>query len=130
MRKNLPINNQETVIGEQQYLISKTDLKGRITYANQAFVQASGFAYGELLGKAHNIVRHPHMPPAAYQDFLNSIPQGPAWTGTVINQNKNGRFYWAFAAGRPNWENGEVPGDSSVRVQANNAQDDVAPGLH
>lgn len=130
MRINLPINNQETVIGEQQYLISKTDLKGRITYANQAFVQASGFAYGELLGKAHNIVRHPHMPPAAYQDLWNTIQQGRAWTGTVINRTKNGGFYWVYALVSPTWKNGEITGYSSVRVKPTKAQVDAARALY
>ncbi|AQS50379.1 hypothetical protein PAEH1_00350 [Paenalcaligenes hominis] len=62
MRKNFPITTIEHKLRHDQYLISKTDLKGRITYANPAFVEISGFDREELLGKAHNIVRHPHIP--------------------------------------------------------------------
>lgn len=66
MRKNFPITSREVKVPANQYLISKTDLKGRITYVNPVFVEISGFRADELLGKAHNIVRHPHMPPYVF----------------------------------------------------------------
>src|SRR5690625_1338222 len=130
MRKNLPITNDEKVVGEHQYLISKTDLKGRITYANRAFVEMSGFSYSELLGKAHNIVRHPHMPPVAYKDLWNTIQAGKAWTGTVINRRKDGGFYWVFALVCPTWKNGEIVGYSSVRTKPSKEQVDSARALY
>lgn len=83
MRKNYPITDNEIKLRPDQYLISKTDLKGRITYANPAFVEISGFTRNELMGKAHNIVRHPHMPPAAFQDLWDTLHAGKPWTGIV-----------------------------------------------
>lgn len=63
MRQNLPVNNKDVRVRSDQYLISKTDLKGRIIYTNPAFIEISGFSPDELRGKAYNIVRHPDMPP-------------------------------------------------------------------
>ncbi|WP_226349311.1 PAS domain S-box protein [Alcaligenes sp. 13f] len=62
MRENQAITSHETQVPEKTYLISKTDLKGRIIYANPAFIEVSGYSHEELIGAPHNIVRHPHMP--------------------------------------------------------------------
>lgn len=117
MRKNYPISAHEVHVRADQYLISKTDLKGRITYANNAFIDISGFSREELLGKAHNIVRHPDMPAAAFQDLWDTLHAEQTWMGVVKNRRKNGDFYWVYAMAIPVYENGQVTGYASVRVK-------------
>ncbi|OJY24439.1 MULTISPECIES: methyl-accepting chemotaxis protein [unclassified Pandoraea] len=117
MRNNQPVTQNEFVIGEHQYLISRTDLKGRITYANPAFVEVSGYSREELLGAPHNIVRHPDMPPEAFGDLWETVKRGDTWTGLVKNRRKNGDFYWVLATVTPTLENGAVVGFTSVRVR-------------
>lgn len=128
MRKNYPITEVETKVHPNQYLISKTDLKGRITYANSAFVDISGFTRTELLGKAHNIVRHPHMPPAGFQDLWDTLQANKPWLGLVKNRRQDGGFYWVQALVSPIFENGHVTGYASVRVRPSDAQ--VAEAEH
>ena len=73
MRNNQPVTQREYKLSPSDYLISRTDLKGRITFANRTFIEASGFAAEELLGAAHNLVRHPDMPPAAFGDMWATL---------------------------------------------------------
>ena len=81
MRVNLPTTAVEYLLPPGAALVSRTDLKGRITYVNPAFVEASGFAVEALMGKAHNIVRHPDMPPEAFADLWQTLDEGLPWTG-------------------------------------------------
>ena len=76
MKQNLPVTSRHTDIPPGITLVSKTDLKGVITYANEAFVNASGYALDELLGHSHNIVRHPDMPCAAFEDMWHTLKSG------------------------------------------------------
>lgn len=122
MRKNLPVNDIETKVREDQYLISKTDLKGRIIYANPAFIEVSGFHRDELLGKAHNIVRHPDMPPAAFADLWDTVKKGKPWLGVVKNRRKDGGYYWVLANAYPVIEDGKVTCYASVRVRPSEEQ--------
>ena len=122
MRQNLPVNNKEVRVRSDQYLISKTDLKGRITYANPAFIEISGFSPDELRGKAHNIVRHPDMPPAAFADLWQTVQAGKSWLGIVKNRRKDGGFYWVQAFVAPIIEEGRVTGYSSIRVRPTDEQ--------
>ena len=117
MRVNLPVTNIEYQLDEEQLLLSTTDTKGRITYINQAFIEVSGYSEEELLGKAHNLIRHPDMPPEAFEDFWNTLKQGSPWTGLVKNRRKNGDFYWVNANATPLIENGKVTGYLSVRIK-------------
>ena len=126
MRKNLPVNNVETVVRPDQYLISKTDTKGKITYANPAFIELSGFTREELIGKPHNLIRHPDMPPAAFQDLWDTLNAGKPWLGLVKNRRKDGGFYWVLANAAPIHEHGEIAGHASVRVKATQEQIDAA----
>src|SRR5690554_1432119 len=130
MRKNFPVTQVETQLRHDQYLISKTDLKGRITYANPAFVEISDFSRDELLGKAHNLVRHPHMPPAAFQDMWNTLQAGKPWNGIVKNRRKDGGFYWVNALVSPIIENGKITGYASVRVRPTDEQVKQAEQLY
>ena len=115
MRTNLPVTNNEVEISDQQSIVSKTDLKGRITYINPYFTEISGFTEEELMGSAHNIVRHPDMPPEAFDDLWRSLKAGLPWTGMVKNRCKNGDFYWVLANVTPIMERGRVTGYMSVR---------------
>ncbi len=90
MRKNFPITHNEVHVPEHQYLISKTDLKGRITYANPVFLAVSGFDAEELIGKAHNTLRHPHMPPSVFANMWQQLQKGEQWQGIVKKLFKEG----------------------------------------
>lgn len=118
MRKNLPVNDIETLVKDDQYLISKTDLKGRITYCNPAFVEISGFERDELIGKPHNVIRHPDMPELAFKDLWDTIQAKKPWSGLVKNRRKDGGFYWVLANVTPIFQNNEVTGYASVRIKA------------
>ena len=115
MRKNLPVTQNEFRLRDGESLVSKTDLKGRITYGNPTFVEASGFELDELLGNAHSIVRHPDMPEAAFADLWATIQQGKPWSALVKNRRKDGDFYWVRANVTPVIENKRVVGYVSVR---------------
>jgi aerotaxis receptor len=93
MRSNLPVTQQEYRFGSEQTLVSVTDLKGRITYCNRAFVEVSGYPAHELLGQPHNLVRHPDMPEEAFRDMWDTIKSQVPWTGLVKNRRKNGDHY-------------------------------------
>ncbi|MFC0312509.1 methyl-accepting chemotaxis protein [Chromohalobacter canadensis] len=117
MRNNQPVTQREHELADEDYLLSRTDLKGVITYANPAFVEISGFTYDELVGSPHNIVRHPDMPPLAYENLWATLKKGEIWGGLVKNRCKNGDFYWVHATVTPIFEGGEVVGYTSVRVK-------------
>ena len=121
MRTNLPVSDKEVVLGAETLIVSKTDLKGRITYINREFLEISGFTEAELIGEPHNLVRHPDMPVEAFQDLWDTLKQNRPWTGYVKNRCKNGDFYWVEANATPIWENGQVTGYMSVRRKADQA---------
>ncbi|AEJ00731.1 methyl-accepting chemotaxis sensory transducer with Pas/Pac sensor [Nitrosomonas sp. Is79A3] len=128
MRVNLPVTNTEYPIEDDTLIVSTTDTKGRITYVNPTFIEVSGFCEEELIGKAHNIVRHPDVPPEAFEDLWNTLKQGLPWTGLVKNRRKNGDFYWITANATPLLENGKITGYLSVRTKAPRAAiEQVAP---
>jgi aerotaxis receptor len=115
MKINHPIQNIEAPYPKGQVLVSKTDTKGIINYANDAFIELSGFTKEELIGKNHNIVRHPDMPPEAFEDLWNTVKQGLPWKGIVKNRCKDGRYYWVAAFVVPIYKNGTTTGYMSVR---------------
>ncbi|MGZ5030687.1 MAG: PAS domain-containing protein, partial [Methylobacter sp.] len=94
MKINSPVIDVEYTLSETDSIVSKTDLKGVITYINEDFVRISGFSKEELMGADHNIVRHPDMPPEAFRDMWQSLKAGRPWTGIVKNLCKNGHYYW------------------------------------
>ena len=121
MRNNLPVTQNEIKLNERTLIVSKTDLQGRITYINKDFLEISGFTESELIGEPHNIVRHPDMPPEAFEDMWRDLKAGRPWTGFVKNRCKNGDFYWVLANATPIFENGQVSGYMSVRRMADAA---------
>jgi len=129
MKKNLPVTNHEIPMNKR-ILASKTDLKGRITFVNQAFVDVSGFTREELIGKAHNLVRHPDMPPAAFADLWETIQAGRPWTGFVKNRAKNGDYYWVKADASPEYENGKITGYISIRTEPTSTEVASIEGLY
>jgi len=107
---------KEVVLKEEDFIISKTDLKSRILYGNQIFIQMSGWSEEELLGKPHNILRHPDMPRCAFKILYDHIENGKEWFGFVKNLRKDGGYYWVFANISPTYDNnGNMIGYYSVR---------------
>ena len=122
MRNNQPVTNHEYVIPEGQMLVSKTDLQGNITYANEVFVAVSGYELEELIGKPHNLLRHPDVPEQVFADFWATIQSGRPWNQIVKNRRKNGDFYWVEANATPIIESGKITGYISVRMPATREQ--------
>nr|WP_208296674.1 PAS domain-containing methyl-accepting chemotaxis protein [Massilia sp. CCM 8734] len=118
----MPVTGIEYELREGQSIVSKTDTKGKITYVNAAFIEVSGFPEDELLGKPHNLVRHPDMPAEAFADLWRSMKDGRPWTGLVKNRRKNGDFYWVVANVTPVKENGQAVGYMSVRTRPTREQ--------
>ena len=130
MRSNMPVTNDEYVLPDGEVIISRTDIKGRVTYVNESFVQSSGFSREEVMGKAHNIVRHPDMPPVAFEDLWNTIKEGEPWSALVKNRRKDGGFYWVRANVTPMVENGQISGYMSVRTKPGRAEVAAAEELY
>ncbi len=130
MRTNLPITGIEYQLREGQSIVSTTDAKGRITYVNPCFVEVSGFSEEELIGKAHNIVRHPDMPPAAFADLWRTLQAGLPWTGLVKNRRSNGDYYWVTANVTPVQEGGRTVGYMSVRTRPARDQVEAAEAAY
>jgi len=97
-------------------IYTKTDLKGHITYASKAFCDISGYTKDELMGKQHNIIRHPDMPSSAFKELWETIQDGKIWTGTVKNRKKDGKYYITKSVVSPVFdENNKIIEYSSVR---------------
>ncbi|MCX8145207.1 MAG: methyl-accepting chemotaxis protein [Azovibrio sp.] len=116
MKKNLPVTQREVPFPPGCYIVSRTDLKGVITYANDTFVEISGFSRDELIGQSHNLVRHPDMPPQAFAQLWATVQAGLPWQGIVKNRCKNGDHYWVDALVVPVRQNDATIGYMSVRT--------------
>lgn len=130
MRKNLPITQQEFTLSANDTLVSVTDLKGRITYCNNAFIHVSGFQREELLGQSHNLVRHPDMPSEAFRDMWETIQSGLPWTGFVKNRRKDGDHYWVQANATPMMNGNQITGFLSVRTVPSREEVRAAEALY
>ena len=109
-------NNQEKILRESDFIVSKTDPKGIITYGNQIFIEYSGYSESELLGAPHNILRHPDMPALVFKLLWDTIKQGREIFAFVKNLSKDGSFYWVFAHVTPSYSlDGRLSGYYSVR---------------
>lgn len=117
------VTNRETLVPENVFIYSRTDPQGRITEANQAFADLSGYAVEEMIGKPHNMVRHPDMPKEAFADMWKSLKTGRPWQGVVKNRRKDGGFYWVLATVSPvRAEGGKIIGFQSLRRRPSREQ--------
>lgn len=87
----------ETIVPKNELIISRTDLRGNITYANDIFANISGYTPEELVGKPHSIVRHPDMPSSVFKQMWETLKSGNIWRGYVKNLRKDGGYYWVYA---------------------------------
>jgi aerotaxis receptor len=127
VRNHLHTSGKEHPFPAGQTLISYTDPKGRITRANQSFIELSGFSKAELLGQPHNLVRHPDMPSEAYRDLWHTLKKNRPWSGIVKNRRKNGDHYWVRAYASPL---ADKSGYVSVRVAASSDEIKSAEKLY
>lgn len=122
MRTNLPVSYIEYAVPEGVVLVSKTDLKGVITYCNKEFIEVSGYLVSEILGEPHNIVRHPDVPQPVFADVWATIESGKSWHGVIKNRRKNGDYYWVDANITPLLEDGKPVGYVSLRYKPDAGQ--------
>ena len=120
--KHIIPTDREKVMREDDFIVSKTDTEGRITYGNQIFIEFSGYSEEELLGKQHNIIRHPDMPRAVFKLLWDTVSQGKEIFAFVKNMAKDGSFYWVYANVTPDYDaKHNITGYFSVRRKPNPA---------
>lgn len=105
----------EVPFPEGHLIVSRTDLQGIITHANQAFIEMSGYEREALIGAPQHILRHPDMPKAAFKDLWGTVREGKKWHGYVKNLRCDGSYYWVYASVVPNVRGGVITGYTSVR---------------
>ena len=105
----------ETPYPDGKLIVSTTTPDGVITHVNKSFIEMSGYTEEELVGAPHSILRHPFMPPAAFQGLWDTVNKGEKWQGFVKNLRKDGGFYWVKATVISNIRNGKLVGYTSVR---------------
>jgi len=119
MKNKQAPTNIERVMREDDFIVSKTDLKGRITYCNRVFIEFSGYQADELIGAQHNIVRHPDMPRGVFKFLWDTLEQRQECFAYVKNISKDGSYYWVMANVTPDLdERGQAVGYFSVRRRA------------
>jgi len=106
----------ETEVPQDEIIISRTDLSGHITYVNETFCEISAYSFDELIGKAHNIVRHPDMPSVVFKDLWQTIQDKKQWSGIVKNLRKDSGYYWVHAIVSGVYKNGELVEYKSLRT--------------
>lgn len=125
---------QERLMRENDFIVSKTDTRGKITYCNRIFIEFSGYSEGELLGAPHNIIRHPDMPRGVFQLLWQTVAEGRECFAYVKNLARDGSYYWVFANVTPDFDQrGEICGYFSVRrkprPEAIRAIDEIYAGM-
>jgi aerotaxis receptor len=110
----------ETIVPEHELIISRTNLKGVITYANETFCEISGYEADELIGKSHNIVRHPDMPSSVFKDLWQTIEDKKQWSGIIKNFRKDRGFYWVKALISGVYKDGVLIEYKSLRTPISN----------
>ncbi|WP_283743448.1 PAS domain-containing methyl-accepting chemotaxis protein [Sideroxydans sp. CL21] len=126
MRNNQPVTQREYSLKSGSVLVSRTNAKGQIDYANEDFYTAAGFAQKDIINQPHNIIRHPDMPAEAFRDLWETLKRGRPWSGLVKNRRQNGDHYWVRANVNPH-SNG---GYRSVRVAPSKAEITSAEALY
>jgi aerotaxis receptor len=117
MRVNQPVTQREFNLPDDATLMSTTDTRSHVTYANESFVAVSGFSREEIKGQPHNFVRHPDMPEQAFADMWATLKGGEPWTALVKNRRKDGDHYWVRANAVPVVRGGVPVGYMSVRTK-------------
>jgi len=130
MKNNQQVTQREIDYASTKTFVTKTDIKGIITYANDTFVEVSGFSREELIGENHNIVRHPDMPVWAFESLWRTIEGGHPWTGIVKNRAKNGDHYWVRATVSPIIQNNVIVGYLSLRKKPDRVEISSAEKLY
>lgn len=114
-----PVAVDEEYFFDGRAIVSETDTKGIITFANRRFCEISGYTSDELIGAAHNIIRHPDMPKAAFEQMWKTIQSGTMWHGLVKNLRKDGKYYWVDTEVSPMYDdNGKIKGYMAARKAA------------
>jgi len=106
---------KETFFDRDDLIVSKTDLKGRLTYTNHTFLDMAGYDESEVIGQPHNVIRNPNMPRAVFELLWTTIAKGEELFAYVVNSTKSGDHYWVIAHVTPSRENGKIVGYHSTR---------------
>lgn len=122
--------SREIVLDKKTIIVSETDLNGRIIYVNDDFCNICGYTKDELIGKAHNIVRHRDMPKVAFKDLWDTIQRSETWNGIVKNRAKDGGFYWVNATVFPSKNSDGTMRYVSVRVKPTEEEVATAAALY
>lgn len=131
MKYKVQATNREKLMREEDFIVSKTDLKGIITYGNRTFIEFSGYTEQELLGSQHNIIRHPDMPRGVFKFLWDTLAQKKECFAYVKNMAKDGSFYWVFANVTPDFDaQGRVMGYLSVRRAPKRSAVDLLSGVY
>ena len=130
MKLNMPVTNNEIVMNNGSILVTRTDLQGKILYANDEFLKISGYSRHEIIGKDHNIIRHPDMPPELFEDLWKTVKAMRPWAGVIKNRSKSGDFYWVHANIIPQFEKGKLVGYLSVRYEPKKAELEFSQALY
>lgn len=130
MQRTVYCVDQEVPFPDGHLIVSRTDLLGNLTHANDAFVALSGYQRDELIGMPHSILRHPDMPRLAFKDLWDTLAAGRKWHGYVKNLRKDGRFYWVYATAVPNIRGGRIAGYTSVRRKPSRTQVEAHVGVY
>jgi PAS domain S-box-containing protein len=132
MKKNVAPTNVEVFFREEDMIVSKTDLKGRLTYVNREFCRIAGYSEAELMGQPHSIIRHPDMPRAVFKLLWDTVLEGREVFAYVKNMTKNGDYYWVFAHVTPSYdEGGKIIGyHSNRRVPDRDVLNNTIVGLY
>lgn len=124
-----PLTGKLRTFADDQLIVTKTDPTGRIVYANDIFVNISGYSEEELLGQPHSMIRHPEMPRTIFKLLWDRLAAGREIFAFVCNRSKNGDHYWVLAHVTPNVDAGgkTVGFHSSRRTMADRALEAIAP---
>ncbi len=132
MPKDVFTTGSEVFFKDDEIIVSKTDLKGRITYANRVFLAIAGYSEREVLDQPHSLIRHPDMPRCIFKMLWDTVQEGREIFAYVINRCKNGDHYWVYAHVTPNFdEDGKITGyHSNRRVPNRKVLDDAVIPLY
>lgn len=106
----------QTIVPSDELIVSRTDLFGKITYANETFAKISGYSIEELIGKNHRILRHPDMPKSVFQDLWQTLKKEKLWKGYIKNLRKDGGYYWVYAEISGVYKEGKLVEYKSMRT--------------